>query len=35
MWGNPKLFHRAKSIKNCVDKRQILTQSIERNIEKR
>ena len=33
MWGNPAIFHRAKSIeKKNINKRYILTKSIDRSI---
>ena len=35
MWGIPTLFHRAKSIEINIEKRQLLTQSVEKNIKKR
>ena len=31
MWGKPTLFHRAKSIEKNIEKRQILTYSIEKS----
>ena len=34
MWGNNTLFHRAKSMGKNIEKRQILTQSTEKSIEK-
>ena len=31
MWGNPILFHRVKYIGKNIEKKQILTQSIEKS----
>ena len=38
MWGDPTFFHRTKTIENNIEKRYILTKTIEKkkkNIEKR
>ena len=31
MWGNPTFLHRGKSIEKNIEKREILTQSIEKS----
>ena len=35
MWGNPTLFHRAKSIEKHIQERKILVKVIEKKIERR